>query len=82
VRASERLAEAVRAVEDVGQVDTDADGLGVRVHVGSRGSELLLEVVRRLDATGLDVTGLGLRRPSLDDVFLALTGHAPEEQTP
>jgi len=81
VRAPERLAEAVRAVEDVGQIDTDANGLGVRVHVGSRGSELLLEVVRRLDASGLDVTGLGLRRPSLDDVFLALTGHAAEEQT-
>ena len=56
----------------------DEDRL-LNVHVGNRGSELLLEVVRRLDAAGVEVSGLNLRRPSLDDVFLALTGHAAEE---
>jgi oleandomycin transport system ATP-binding protein len=35
--------------------------------------------VRRLDAEGVVSAGLSLRRPSLDDVFLALTGHAAEE---
>ncbi len=34
----------------------------------------LAEVVRRLDAAGLEVAELSLHRPSLDDVFLALTG--------
>jgi oleandomycin transport system ATP-binding protein len=37
-------------------------------------------VVRRLDEAGIAVTELALRLPSLDEVFLALTGHAAEEQ--
>jgi oleandomycin transport system ATP-binding protein len=43
--------------------------------------ELLAEVVRRLDRAGIRVADLALRRPSLDDVFLRLTGHktTPEE---
>jgi oleandomycin transport system ATP-binding protein len=35
-------------------------------------------VVRRLDEAGIAVTELSLRLPSLDEVFLALTGHAAE----
>jgi ABC-2 type transport system ATP-binding protein len=35
-------------------------------------------VVRRLDAAGLEISDLALRRPTLDDVFLALTGHVAE----
>jgi len=35
--------------------------------------------VRALDGAGVVTRGLALRRPSLDDVFLALTGHAAEE---
>ena len=34
--------------------------------------------MRRLDDAGVDVDDLALRRPTLDDVFLALTGHAAE----
>jgi oleandomycin transport system ATP-binding protein len=37
-------------------------------------------VVRRLDEAGIAVTELSLRLPSLDEVFLALTGHAAEEK--
>src|SRR5262249_7741860 len=47
--------------------------------VGGRGSDALIDAVRSLDAAGIQTHGLGLRRPSLDDVFLALTGHAAEE---
>jgi len=39
----------------------------------------IVEAVRRLDEAGVDVDDLALRRPTLDDVFLALTGHAAEE---
>jgi ABC-2 type transport system ATP-binding protein len=42
----------------------------------SGGSEVLVEAVRRLDDAGVAVSDLALRRPTLDDVFLALTGHA------
>ena len=51
----------------------------VAVGVGGRGSEALVEAVRRLDAAGVAPDGLAVRRPSLDDVFLALTGHSAEE---
>ena len=54
----------------------------VSIRVGGRGSEALIEVVRSLDAAGVETRGLALRRPSLDDVFLALTGHAAEEEEP
>jgi ABC-2 type transport system ATP-binding protein len=36
---------------------------------------LLADVVRAVDAAGARLTDLALRRPSLDDVFLTLTGH-------
>jgi ABC-2 type transport system ATP-binding protein len=34
------------------------------------------EIVRALDAAGVEVSDVSVQRPSLDDVFLALTGHA------
>jgi ABC-2 type transport system ATP-binding protein len=37
-----------------------------------------VEAVRRLDAVGVETEDLALHRPSLDDVFLAVTGHAAE----
>src|SRR5215203_1539579 len=48
----------------------------VRVLVRQR-SGTIAEAVRRLDGVGID--DIALRRPTLDDVFLALTGHAAEE---
>jgi ABC-2 type transport system ATP-binding protein len=38
----------------------------------------IVEAVRRLDDGGIGVDDVGLRRPTLDDVFLTLTGHAAE----
>ncbi|HEV8164426.1 MAG TPA: ATP-binding cassette domain-containing protein [Actinomycetota bacterium] len=45
----------------------------------AEGASILVEVVRRLDAAGVGISDLALRRPTLDDVFLALTGHAAEQ---
>ncbi|HEY5017353.1 MAG TPA: ATP-binding cassette domain-containing protein [Streptosporangiaceae bacterium] len=76
-----RLSDAVAAIASIGDGEPHADketGV-VSVGVGGRGSEALVEAVRRLDAAGAETRGLALRRPSLDDVFLALTGHAAEE---
>ena len=39
------------------------------------------EVLRALDAAQIPVSGLALREPSLDDVFLSLTGHKTEAET-
>jgi ABC-2 type transport system ATP-binding protein len=40
----------------------------------------LAAVVRDLDAAGVQADELGLHRPTLDDVFLTLTGHAAEPE--
>jgi ABC-2 type transport system ATP-binding protein len=73
-----------RALDAVGMLTeadpTIADDGTISLRVGHRGSEVLVEVVRRLDAEGIASRGLAVRRPSLDDVFLALTGHAAEEE--
>ncbi|WP_435060019.1 ATP-binding cassette domain-containing protein [Streptomyces sp. bgisy060] len=42
------------------------------------GAKLLAEVIRELDAIGVEIDDIGLRRPTLDDVFISLTGHAAE----
>ncbi|GGT11049.1 daunorubicin resistance protein DrrA family ABC transporter ATP-binding protein [Streptomyces kurssanovii] len=42
------------------------------------GAKLLAEVIRDLDARGVEIDDIGLRRPTLDDVFISLTGHAAE----
>jgi ABC-2 type transport system ATP-binding protein len=57
-------------------VDEDTARLTVPVR---KGTSILPEVVRELDGAGIKVTDLALRRPTLDDVFLALTGHAAEQ---
>jgi ABC-2 type transport system ATP-binding protein len=45
----------------------------------SDGTSLLPEVVRQLDSQGIEIADLALRQPTLDDVFLTLTGHTAEE---
>jgi ABC-2 type transport system ATP-binding protein len=39
------------------------------------GSSALVDVIRTLDGGGIRIADIGLRRPTLDDVFLTLTGH-------
>ncbi|MGD0065688.1 MAG: ATP-binding cassette domain-containing protein [Streptosporangiaceae bacterium] len=62
-----------------GEPHADSETGVVSIGVGGRGSEALIAAVRALDAARIETRGLALRRPSLDDVFLALTGHAAEE---
>ncbi len=40
------------------------------------GATTLSEALRRLDASGIQLADIALRRPSLDDVFLSITGHS------
>ncbi|MEU0301850.1 ATP-binding cassette domain-containing protein [Streptomyces sp. NPDC006175] len=42
------------------------------------GAKLLAEVIRDLDAQGVEIDDIGLRRPTLDDVFISLTGHTAQ----
>ena len=47
----------------------------------TRGRGGIAEAVRRLDARGVGIADIAVRRPTLDDVFIVLTGHAAEEPT-
>jgi ABC-2 type transport system ATP-binding protein len=51
----------------------------ITIPVGSDGTSILTEAVRRLDDAKIRLADISLHRPSLDDVFMALTGHAAEE---
>jgi oleandomycin transport system ATP-binding protein len=55
--------------------NSDGGMLSVPVSGSVPGSQALAAVARRLDAAGIAVTEVGLRLASLDEVFLALTGH-------
>ncbi|MER5612303.1 ATP-binding cassette domain-containing protein [Streptomyces sp. NPDC002215] len=77
-------AEIPRVVKTVarvceGEPGTDEDGLRVYAPVTDRVTALT-EVARALQDEGVRVEDIGLRRPSLDDVFLRLTGHRAEKQ--
>ncbi|GAA1808840.1 daunorubicin resistance protein DrrA family ABC transporter ATP-binding protein [Planosporangium flavigriseum] len=73
--------EAVRAaVEKVCGEVPDADHLTRRVGApAGSGTRTLLDVARLLDAAGIEPLDIGIRRATLDDVFLTLTGQAAEE---
>lgn len=58
--------------------DITVEDAMVRVPAG-KGTSTLAAVVRALDSGGVTARGLQLREPSLDDVFLALTGHAAQD---
>ncbi len=69
---------AVRALAPMSdEIPTVEAGL-VRVSVRERDGAIM-EAVHRLSGAEVGVDDLALRRPTLDDVFLALTGHAAEE---
>ena len=46
------------------------------------GAQQLVTIIRSLDEAGIAIDDIGLRRPTLDDVFLSITGHAAEEIEP
>jgi ABC-2 type transport system ATP-binding protein len=58
-----------------------ADGTLVHAPV-QPGHGVIPEAIRKLDAAGVGVDDIALHRPTLDDVFIALTGHAAEEEAP
>ena len=58
-----------------GEPQLDEDTGQVRVPVKG-GANVLADAVRHLDAAGVAIADLALHRPTLDDVFLALTGRA------
>lgn len=74
--------ETTRAAEVIRQFGTgepQADTTsGIVTMSATGGAAVLIDVVRQLDAAHISVLDITLRRPSLDDVFMKLTGHQAE----
>lgn len=72
-----RAEVAVRALASIADKPPEITGDLVRIGV-RRGDGAIVDAVRALDQAGVGIEDIVLRRPTLDDVFLALTGHAAE----
>ena len=76
------IAKAMEVVANIsGNKATLDEGLRMISAPVSTGATALIETLRSLDSEGIHPLDVGLKRPSLDDVFLSLTGHAAEEAT-
>jgi ABC-2 type transport system ATP-binding protein len=64
-----------------GDIQTEAQARRITAPV-TGGAEALEFALHRLRAAGVAIVEIGLRRPTLDDVFLALTGHAADPAAP
>jgi ABC-2 type transport system ATP-binding protein len=74
-----RIDEARQILGRIGVGAASVDEHTRRVTVPSDGgASRLVVVVRDLGAAGISIDDMGLRRPTLDDVFLSLTGHAAQ----
>ncbi len=71
-------AAAVRVLQPMSDEEPTAEDGLVKVNLRHRKGSIV-EAVRRLGEAGVGVDDLVVRRPTLDDVFLALTGHAAED---
>jgi ABC-2 type transport system ATP-binding protein len=69
---------AVSALAPMSDEPPHCDGVVVRLNVRQRKGSIV-EAVKRLSEAGVGVDDLVVSRPTLDDVFLTLTGHAAEE---
>ena len=68
-----RADDAKSVLAEVGVTDLSDDRRTIDVRV-SDGGQALLDAVRRLDAAAVAVASVAVREPTLDDVFLQLTG--------
>jgi ABC-2 type transport system ATP-binding protein len=76
------VAKTMEVVANIsGNKATLDEGLRMISSPVSTGATALIETLRSLDSEGIQPLDVGLKRPSLDDVFLSLTGHAAEEKT-
>ncbi|MEU6759467.1 ATP-binding cassette domain-containing protein [Streptomyces sp. NPDC046685] len=79
VHEREHIASAREVLAGFGKGETTVEEHTRKLTVPvTGGAKLLAEVIRELDGRGIEIDDIGLRRPTLDDVFISLTGHAAE----
>ncbi len=82
VHSRESMAQALAILSRDGAGEVTVDEHTRRLTVPtSAGASALVQVVRDLDEAAIGIDDIALRRPTLDDVFLSLTGHAAAEAT-
>jgi ABC-2 type transport system ATP-binding protein len=74
------VSKIVRELDGAVEVETDGDVVGFRI---PRGGSVLPGLLRSIDAQGIELHGVEVHRPTLDDVFLTMTGRSlRDEDTP
>jgi len=80
---ADQLQQVADLLSDLGPGRPSVDASRRRVTVPAEGKAgTVVEAAQRLVRAGIDIDDIGLRRPSLDDVFLTLTGHTAEDAEP
>ncbi len=81
VRSDDRtlVAEILRSVAGDDPKIDDRNG---KMSIPAPGAQTLLTVARKLEEASITPEDIGLRKPTLDDVFLSITGHAAESSEP
>ncbi len=78
----EHCATAIAAINDLtGANPLHDEQRGLLVIPAEEGSRSLVEVVRAMDDASVPILDIELHKPTLDDVFLSLTGHAAEPES-
>ncbi|MFE6333864.1 ATP-binding cassette domain-containing protein [Streptomyces sp. NPDC057806] len=81
VHEREHMRSAAEVLSGFGKGETSVEDHMRKLTVPvTGGAKLLAEVIRELDIRGIEIDDIGLRRPTLDDVFMSLTGHAAEDK--
>ncbi|NGO43643.1 ATP-binding cassette domain-containing protein [Streptomyces ureilyticus] len=81
VHEREHIATASEVLQGFGKGETTVEEHTRKLTVPvTGGAKLLAEVIRELDTRGIEIDDIGLRRPTLDDVFISLTGHLAEAE--
>ena len=79
----EQRDQVVALLNGLGDDEASWDHEKARVRLPARdGSKTLMAVTRALDSEGIEPRDLAIHRPTLDDVFLSLTGDSPESAPP
>jgi len=80
VRVSlEKVDQTLAILKNIGSGEVLVDIEKLTVPVTGKGGSKIVEAVRALDAAGIEIEEIHLRQPTLDEVFLTLTGHSAEE---
>jgi ABC-2 type transport system ATP-binding protein len=79
VESTQDVSKAAIAISEFGSAEPITEDLTKTILLPvAGGSTAIVNIVRKLDENNISIADIALRRPTLDDVFLSLTGHVTE----